>query len=68
MGKRKPERQVILPPDLDDDDEAQPGGGIPDDDGWIHLEGADNGTIRRDVSEKERKQPVARGNAARRRK
>jgi hypothetical protein len=68
MGKRKPERQVILPPDLDDDDEDQPGGGIPDDDGWIHLEGDDHGKVQRDVSEEEREQPVARGNAARRRK
>ena len=36
-AKPKPEA-VILPPDLDDDDEHA-GGGIPDEDGWIHLEG-----------------------------
>jgi hypothetical protein len=29
---------VILPPDLDEDEEIA-GGGIPDEDGWIHLEG-----------------------------
>jgi len=33
----KPEA-VILPPDLDDDDDAETGSVIPDDDGWIHLE------------------------------
>ena len=41
MGRAKPKLQpeaVILPPDLDDDEEHA-GGGIPDDDGWIHLEG-----------------------------
>jgi hypothetical protein len=41
MGRTKPKTQpeaVILPPDLDDDDEFA-GGGIPDEDGWIHLEG-----------------------------
>jgi hypothetical protein len=27
----------------DDDDEQIEGGGIPDDDGWIHLEGKPNG-------------------------
>jgi hypothetical protein len=27
----------------DDDDEQVEGGGIPDDDGWIHLEGKPNG-------------------------
>jgi hypothetical protein len=43
MGRTKPKPQpeaVILPPDLDDDDEHA-GGGIPDEDGWIHLEGKD---------------------------
>jgi len=48
MGRAKAQPKpeaVILPPDLDDEDE-QAGGGIPDDDGWIHLrekpkEGAD---------------------------
>jgi hypothetical protein len=41
MGRTKPKTKpeaVILPPDLDDDEEHA-GGGIPDDDGWIHLEG-----------------------------
>lgn len=42
MGRTKPQRKqpeaVILPPDLDDDDEHA-GGGIPDEDGWIHLQG-----------------------------
>ena len=40
MGRSKPQPQteaVILPPDLDDEDD-QAGGGIPDEDGWIHLE------------------------------
>ena len=36
-AKPKPEA-VILPPELDDDEDLE-GGGIPDDDGWIHLEG-----------------------------
>jgi hypothetical protein len=41
MGRAKAKPQpdaVILPPELDDDEECA-GGGIPDDDGWIHLEG-----------------------------
>jgi hypothetical protein len=41
MGRAKPKPQpeaVILPPELDyDDDEESAGGGIPDDDGWVHL-------------------------------
>ena len=41
MGRAKAQPKqpeaVILPPDLDDDDECG-GGGIPDEDGWIHLE------------------------------
>jgi hypothetical protein len=44
MGRTRPKTQpeaVILPPELDDDDEGNAGGGIPDDDGWIHLEGKD---------------------------
>jgi hypothetical protein len=37
MGRAKPKpKAVILPPDLDDDEEFA-GGGIPDEDGWIHL-------------------------------
>jgi hypothetical protein len=36
-AKPKPEA-VILPPELDDDEDLE-GGGIPDDDGWIHLKG-----------------------------
>jgi hypothetical protein len=41
MGRTKPKPKpeaVILPPELDDDEESA-GGGIPDEDGWIHLEG-----------------------------
>jgi len=41
MGRTKPQRKpkaVILPPDLDEDDDEFAGGGIPDEDGWIHLE------------------------------
>jgi hypothetical protein len=38
-AKSKPHPEaVILPPELDDDEENA-GGGIPDEDGWIHLEG-----------------------------
>lgn len=40
MGRAKAQPQpeaVILPPDLDDDEEHA-GGGIPDEDGWVHLE------------------------------
>jgi len=29
----------------DDDDEQVEGGGIPDDDGWIHLEGKPDGGL-----------------------
>lgn len=37
---KPPTKGVILPPELDDDaDDEIAGGGIPDDDGWIHLEG-----------------------------
>jgi hypothetical protein len=42
MGKSRPPEGVILPPELDDDEEIA-GGGIPDDDGWIHLEGKKDG-------------------------
>lgn len=43
--QRKPKPQaVILPPELDDDDE-EAGSVMPDDDGWITLEG-DNGTVK----------------------
>jgi hypothetical protein len=41
MGRAKAKPQpdaVILPPDLDEDDDECGGGGIPDEDGWIHLE------------------------------
>lgn len=42
MGRTKPKPKqpeaVILPPELDEDDECA-GGGIPDEDGWIHLQG-----------------------------
>jgi len=41
MGRTKPQPKpeaVILPPELDEDDECG-GGGIPDEDGWIHLQG-----------------------------
>jgi hypothetical protein len=41
MGRAKAQPKqpeaVILPPELDDDDEHS-GGGIPDEDGWVHLE------------------------------
>lgn len=42
MGRTKPKPKpeaVILPPELDEDDDEFAGGGIPDGDGWIHLEG-----------------------------
>jgi len=43
MGRTKPTPKqpeaVILPPELDEDDDEFAGGGIPDDDGWIHLQG-----------------------------
>ena len=43
MGRAKPQPKqpeaVILPPELDEDDDECGGGGIPDEDGWIHLEG-----------------------------
>jgi hypothetical protein len=43
MGRTKPQPKqpeaVILPPELDEDDDEFAGGGIPDGDGWIHLEG-----------------------------
>lgn len=41
MGRSKAQpkpKAVILPPDLDDEEELA-GGGIPDDDGWIYLDG-----------------------------
>ena len=41
MGRTKPKPKpeaVILPPELDEDDDEFAGGGIPDGDGWIHLE------------------------------
>jgi hypothetical protein len=43
MGRTKPQPKpeaVILPPELDDDEEHA-GGGIPDEDGWVHLQGKD---------------------------
>jgi hypothetical protein len=40
MGRRATKQRktqaVILPPDLDEDEEIA-GGGIPDEDGWIYL-------------------------------
>lgn len=33
---KPPDKGVILPPELDDDEEIA-GGGIPDDDGYIYL-------------------------------
>jgi hypothetical protein len=39
MGRAKatpPAKAVILPPELDDDEDCG-GGGIPDEDGWIHV-------------------------------
>ena len=44
-----------MPPDLDDDEEHS-GGGIPDDDGWIHLKGKE--AQRED--EKPKRQPARR--------
>lgn len=41
-AKQKP-KAIILPPELDEDDE-EAGSVIPDDDGWITLEG-DNGSV-----------------------
>ena len=40
MGKALPPKDFVF---SDDDDEQVEGGGIPDDDGWIHLEGKPNG-------------------------
>jgi hypothetical protein len=40
MGRAKHQPKpdaVILPPELDDDEECG-GGGIPDEDGWIHVQ------------------------------
>lgn len=42
--KPKAPKAVILPPELDDDSEEEHGSVIPDDDGWITLEG-DNGPV-----------------------
>lgn len=42
--KPKSAKAVILPPELDDDSEEENGSVIPDDDGWITLEG-DNGPV-----------------------
>ena len=42
MGRAKAQPKpeaVILPPDLEEEYDDQAGGGIPDDDGWIHLKG-----------------------------
>ena len=55
MGRTKPKPQpeaVILPPELDEDDDEFAGGGIPDDDGWIHLR---DGTKRKDESREDEK-------------
>lgn len=40
MARKRPSRpQVILPPDLDyDDDQEIAGGGIPDENGWVYLQ------------------------------
>jgi hypothetical protein len=54
MGRQRAKPQpeaVILPPDLDDDDEFA-GGGIPDEDGWIHLQ---DGTKRKEESREDEK-------------
>ncbi len=42
MGKAFPPKGLILPPELDDDEDASTGG-IPDDDGWIHLKEKQDG-------------------------
>lgn len=42
MGKAPPDSKDFV---FSDDDEDQvTGGGIPDDDGWIHLKGKQDGT------------------------
>ena len=48
---------MILPPDLDDDDECG-GGGIPDEDGWIHLEGKEPQS--EDEAKPKRRRPIRR--------
>jgi hypothetical protein len=57
MGRTKPTPKqpeaVILPPDLDDDDEFA-GGGIPDEDGWIHLRDKQKEPEREDKKPKRR--------------
>jgi hypothetical protein len=43
-SKPKPKTQPpadVSPFDSDEDEDEVAGGGIPDDDGWIHLEGKD---------------------------
>jgi hypothetical protein len=58
MGRQRAKLQpeaVILPPDLDDDEECA-GGGIPDDDGWIYLEGKEP----KREDEKPKRQPARR--------
>jgi len=44
MGKTPPKDFVFS----DEDDEEVEGGGIPDDDGWIHLEGKPDGVSKGD--------------------
>jgi hypothetical protein len=44
-AKPKPKTQPpadVSPFDSDDDEDDVTGGGIPDDDGWIHLEGKES--------------------------
>ena len=58
-AKSKPVTEaVILPPELDDDEEHV-GGGIPDEDGWIHLE--QKGEQREDEKPKKRRASRRRG-------
>lgn len=42
MSRQRKPKAVILPPELDDDADEEHGSVMPDDDGWITLEG-DNG-------------------------
>jgi hypothetical protein len=67
MPRRKAASDVILPPELDDGDEDDLPTGIPDDQGWIHLEEKEHGPQLGNVPPKKRVGPVARRNARRRR-
>jgi len=54
MGKTPPPaKDFVFSDDYDDEDVA--GGGIPDDDGWIHLQGKQDGTKPREGDSGKRK-------------